>query len=130
MTLAEYGAESPPPITTSTTDAQGVSQCPVCDTQLDIIDTAIIHIPVVAFASDGIADICRRFDVHEVRSRGDVCPHCDALFPNTVNSPSAHGWQKPVGTRVERADGSVIRVPTRLEDFPTALRDHVTKVVS
>lgn len=128
-TLGDYGADAPPPITTAAIDDEGLEQCPVCDTHLDVIETAVIEIPVATFANDVIAGICRRGDVLEVRSRGDVCGNCGALFPHTVPSPAANGWEKHVGTRVEQADGCIVRVPTVFEDFPEPLQNAINEAM-
>lgn len=127
MTLANYGAASPPPITTAAVDEQGFEICNVCDSHLDVVETAIVEVPVSAVKMK-IADVCRRHGVETLRSRGDTCPACGALYPQTVSSPQAHGWVGHVGVRVERADGEEIRVPVRLEDFPEPLRKAINHV--
>lgn len=131
VSLSEFGAETHPPVTTPATDDQGIDQCPVCDAHLDMVETAVIDIPVSTFASDVIADICRRGDVDSVRSRGDACGACGALFPHTVGyeDAAARGWDGHVGTLVERANGEVIRVPTRFEDFPAPLQQAINEVM-
>ena len=127
MTLKDYGAASPPPVTTPSEDHQGLAVCNVCDTHLDVVETAILEVPVSAVAMK-LADVCRRHGVQELRSRGDTCPSCGALYPQTVSGPQAHGWQRHVGVRVERADGEEIWVPVRLEDFPRPLREYINHV--
>lgn len=127
MSLDNYGAASPPPITEPTIDGQGLEVCNVCETHLDVVDTAILDVPVSAVAMK-IADVCRRNDVRSLRSRGDTCPSCGALYPKTVEGPQAHGWDGHIGVRVERADASEVWVPVRLEDFPEPLQRYINHV--
>lgn len=127
MSLDDYGAASPPPITTAGRDEQGLEVCNVCDTHLDVVETAVLEIPVSAITMK-LADVCRRHDVQELRSRGDTCPSCGALYPRTVSNGQANGWQAHVGVRVEQADGEEIWVPVRLEDFPEPLRQYINHV--
>lgn len=127
MSLGDFGAASPPPITTPSVDDQGLEVCNVCETHLDVVETAVLEVPVSAIQMT-IADVFRRFDVETLRSRGDTCPSCGALYPQTVSNAQAHGWNGHVGVRVERADGQEVWVPVRLEDFPAPLREYINHV--
>lgn len=128
MSLQDYGVESPPPITEPERDGHGSEVCPVCDCQLELVETAVIDVPISVVQLDAISDVCRRNGVTELRTRGETCPSCGALFPETVLGPDAAGWQDHIGVRVERADGSETRVPVRLEEFPDPLEEYIREV--
>lgn len=130
MNLAEYGAETAPPITTPEVSEAGIECCPSCEAKLDRVEADTLDLPVSRLRADRVADVFRAVDVRRVRSWGEECPVCGAMFPATVSTPAAAGWPGYIGTTVRRADGTAIRVPTRIEDFPKPLLLAIHEVFS
>jgi len=128
--LSEF-SEGRPELRTPTTNDSETKACPRCEVPLDDFDIGYVEVPTDVFEFDVLADVCKRFEVDVVRTRGWVCTahDRDVHLLRTVPTLAADGWDEFFGVEIRLDSGETTIVPVRYDAVPRALGAKISEVL-